>query len=118
MKNYPPEPTGDQCMARSVVEHDGVKYLATWYPQMGGYVGKCLVTLRDTGDCVEVYVWHDGEFPFSDSNPAVIHHCDIDQFRVFAEDVENAQATPDRIAIKAKAERQHIADMVNKRLIE
>jgi len=53
--------------------------MATWYPQMGGYCGKCIVV--PIGDCFDAYVWHDGDFPFSgDAPPTFLHHCDPQQF--------------------------------------
>ena len=34
--------------------------------------------------CVDLYIWHDGEFPFSEEDdgrpPYLVHHCDITQF--------------------------------------
>jgi hypothetical protein len=95
----PSEPTGEQCTARERVTItlggqivDGV---ACWYPQMGGYVGKCLIVpggVRSDGSagCFEAYVWHDGDFPFGgDWNdrrpPAHLHHCDPAQFVEFGE---------------------------------
>jgi len=55
---------------------------------MGGSVGKSVVFFcRDDNDedgCVEVLVWHGGEFPFSDGeNPRELHHCVADQFIEF-----------------------------------
>jgi len=82
------EPTPEECSdkAKVYVDWDKVGY-AMWYPQMGGYVGKCVVVLDKqwedgensaVGGCFEAYVWHNGEFPFSkgDEMPAHIHHCD------------------------------------------
>jgi hypothetical protein len=66
---------------------------------MGGYAGKAVAV--DLGDAdLDVYVWHDGEFPFSDDDarflgdeekpktPVKVHHCDVGQFRLFADQVE------------------------------
>jgi hypothetical protein len=100
------EPTGKQCDANAIIEHDGVRYMAAWYPQMGGSVGACLVELLPKGNpddtpgerCFEVYVWHDGEFPFGDrcwdepGGPARLHHCSADQFIAFGEAVKRAFA--------------------------
>jgi hypothetical protein len=75
------EPTADQC-----TNHDRVgPGIACWYPQMGGYVAKAIVV---PGGCAEVYVWHDGSFPFSDDgdaerSPAHLHHCNGQQFVEF-----------------------------------
>lgn len=87
-----PEPTSDQCTSNeSLTLADGRRAMACWYPQMGGYVGKAL--LVDDGGCVDVYVWHDGQFPFSGDdydigpreNPVELHHCDPSQFIRFGE---------------------------------
>lgn len=99
-------PTADQCATHAVVFRQGptVGY-ALWYPQMGGYVGKA-VALLDThagpvldttatqGGCVDVLVWHDGEFPFGpdDEAPRLLHHCDPDQFVHFGETLARLQA--------------------------
>lgn len=69
------EPTADQCTAH---ERVGDGY-ACWYPQMGGYVAKAVIVPADS--CADVYVWHDGDFPFSDgSQPTELHHCAGQQF--------------------------------------
>ena len=96
------EPTGDECTAKTkVYETDQAIGYAMWYPQMGGYVGKCIVVLDKQwtdgghyrlGGCFEAYVWHDGEFPFSEDDgvlPAHIHHCDPKQFVRFGEAVQH-----------------------------
>lgn len=92
----PPEPTAEQCNACA---HLGEGWYAIWYPQMGGYVGKAAVWPGDPGSCVEIVVWHDGEFPFRGSDeiigsrePVRLHHCDMAQFRTFADEVEALQA--------------------------
>jgi hypothetical protein len=61
--------------------------MACWYPQMGGYSGKAVAVSDDTG-CVDLYVWHDGEFPFTGDDdgpapPVEVHHCDPEQFIQF-----------------------------------
>ncbi len=98
-KLYSPEPTGDQCNDKALVFEDEYSFgYAMWYPQMGGYVGKAIIILDKkwtdgghyrVGGCFEAYVWHDGEFPFSedDGQPAHIHHCDPEQFIRFGQDV-------------------------------
>lgn len=58
---------------------------ACWYPQMGGYVARCIIHPHNNG-CFDAYVWHDGEFPFDETDgrsPARIHHCDAQQFIEF-----------------------------------
>lgn len=80
------EPTAEECSNRRPVMLDDERTgLACWYPQMGGYVAKAVV-VRD-GSCVDVYVWHDGQFPFSEEgrSPACLHHCDGEQFVRFGE---------------------------------
>jgi len=94
-----PEP--DQCSNHEKVfeDEDHVGY-AIWYPQMGGYVGRAVAVLDkkweqgdswSSGGCVDVYVWHDGEFPFADDGsspyahktghaPVRLHHCNPQQF--------------------------------------
>ena len=96
----PREPTPEECDYNGVVCQDGEQIgYATWYPQMGGYCGKAVAVCckswtetshgSRTGGCIDVYVWHDGEFPFSEGDdgrsPAVIHHCDPQQFIEFGE---------------------------------
>lgn len=93
----PREPLPDECNNKALVyESDAHRGYAMWYPQMGGYVGKAVAmfdkTWSDdkfgaTGGCIDVYVWHDGEFPFteSDGQPRHLHHCDPTQFISFGE---------------------------------
>lgn len=77
------------------VEWDGAgrirKGFACWYPQMGGYVGKCVVEpMGGPDDCFEAFVWHDGEFPFSTEygdRVAVLHHCSAAQFVKFGQGI-------------------------------
>jgi hypothetical protein len=81
-------PTPEQCSNHEVVsENEHYIYKAIWYPQMGGYVGRALVEINkeyDLGNCFDVYVWHDGEFPFGgEQEPARLHHCDYKQFVLF-----------------------------------
>lgn len=84
------EPTSEQCSSNAIIEEDGTRFLACWYPQMGGYIGKCLV--KHTGNkCFEAFVWHDGEFPFSGPHPIEMHHCSADQFVHFGEVVKKFQ---------------------------
>lgn len=93
VSDEPREPTGDECSDNAVVyETDGKIGYAIWYPQMGGYSGKAVAVCDKqwhenatsrTGGCIDVYVWHDGEWPFdseSGRSPAEVHHCDAAQF--------------------------------------
>lgn len=91
----PKEPTSDECNIHARVKDQwGRPAYAIWYPQMGGYSSKCVVVLEPLkkeetnlpGGCFEAFVWHDGEFPFDESDdipPAHIHHCDAEQFIEF-----------------------------------
>ena len=89
MTRPPPdrEPTSAECSDNAIV--DGC--LAAWYPQMGGYGGKCWIVSADNdadggGPCFDVAVYHDGEFPFCSespfetASPVILHHCSADQF--------------------------------------
>ena len=98
------EPTGEECENRSVLFDDGrSRAVAMWYPQMGGYCGKCVVVFQSgdnppDGDgelpCFEAFVWHDGEFPFGEDDGRgpvrVLHHCDPAQFVHFGAEVMKA----------------------------
>jgi hypothetical protein len=90
------EPTGEECSQRADI--DGIGQ-ACWYPQMGGYVAKCVIV--SLGHCFDAFVWHDGTFPFDSKQvcdaewgdgktrqPAKIHHCDPAQFMQFGEEVQ------------------------------
>jgi hypothetical protein len=82
------EPTAEECRAKAEVRlNEKLAGRACWYPQMGGYWGKAVAVVDE--DCVDVYVWHNGDFPFSSDhpgwdgqppNPALLHHCDGEQF--------------------------------------
>lgn len=80
-----PEPTSQQCTDKArLTLDDGRPAHAIWWPKMGGYGGRALV-VGHTGGCGEVYVWHDGEFPFSSDGPrgrqpVQIHVCDPEQW--------------------------------------
>jgi hypothetical protein len=88
-----PEPTGDQCTKRErVYEANGeVGYATFGFPQMGGYCGKAVVVFAQGGDamegCFDVYLWHDGEFPYEGKPPVETHYCDPKQFAQFAREV-------------------------------
>jgi len=89
--NVPDEPTSEQCENNERMKDVNHRpAYACWYPQMGGYVGKCVVVLGNTNgkrdDCFDVYIWHDGEFPFSGEGvgcPVELHHCMPSQFVTF-----------------------------------
>lgn len=90
-------PAAEQCSARGEVEADGRRGIAGWWPQMGGYAGK-MVILADPDGCLDVLVWHDGEFPFDGTChgceapriPARIHVTDPDQWSRLARDLSLA----------------------------
>lgn len=85
----PRKPTAEECATNAQVPIGDLIGQACWYPQMGGYVGMA-VAVRD-GDCVDVFVWHDGTWPFdghchvcsSPRQPVRLHHCDGEQFVEF-----------------------------------
>lgn len=92
------EPTALQCSGHEkVFDSGGTVGYAIWYPQMGGYVAKAVALIdkeweeRDNGSriggCIDMLVWHDGDFPFDDAHkeqlPRKIHHCDPKQFIAF-----------------------------------
>ncbi len=83
----PQEPTSDQCNQNVLVgETDHNVAYAIWYPSMGGYVGKAVAVIaKGPESCVDVFVWHNGEFPFGEGEPRKIHHCDPKQFIGFGE---------------------------------
>lgn len=90
-----PEPSAEQCYDHEPIAlPDGRTAYALWYPQMGGYVSRCLVAADGHG-CFDAWVWHDGDFPFSGDNPyrettspRELHHCDPGHFIVFGRLVE------------------------------
>ena len=106
-----PEPTSDQCSSNDVVFDNGQCFgVAIWYPQMGGYIARAVACMDcewregpdgswSEGGCIDVYVWHDGEFPFSDDgrSPRMIHHCDPDQFIEFGETLAEINARGKKI---------------------
>ena len=94
--NEPAEPSAEQCSANAAVDADGRQGTACWYPQMGGYVGKAVAAVDDDGHA-DVWVWHDGEFPFPGQDqldepfthsPVLVHYCDPGQLIRFGEFLE------------------------------
>ncbi len=85
MMDFPEKaPTDEQCSVNASLEWDGHEGFAAWYPQMGGYGSKCLI-IPLGGGCFDVFVWHDGEFPFGEEDDVRgpvrrLHHCDAAQF--------------------------------------
>ncbi len=90
---YPAEPTFEQIEQHACitwVDQQGIDHtgFACWYPQMDGYIGKCVVEDTGIGGCFEAYVWHNGEFPFGGEDyperpPVHLHHCCAKQFVEF-----------------------------------
>lgn len=87
MIDEPREPTSDECNAQAqIADHEW----AFWWPSMGGYVGRAVVRTAEGEDCVEVFVWHDGSFPFTGDDvlwpgekprsPTHLHMCSPDDF--------------------------------------
>lgn len=93
-------PTNEEIAANARVEFGDHQFVAAWYPQMGGYVGKCWIQLHSCGDGQEthddgfdVFVYHDGEFPFDETrSPARLHHCSAEQFIEFGQLVQKLNA--------------------------
>lgn len=90
MSDHPKEPTPEACSEHATFEWNGARCMAIWYPQMGGYVSRCVVV--DEGGCFGAYIWHNGEFPFSEQHdpeiqPAYVHHCMAEQFIMFGQAV-------------------------------
>lgn len=79
-------PTAEQCSAGAAIVIGARQGVAMWWPAMGGYAGKAVVVAD--GDCIEVLVWHDGNFPFDGQcqncqtgrGPARVHICDPEQW--------------------------------------
>lgn len=95
------EPTAEECSANAVVDlDDGRTGHACWFPQMGGYAGKAAVVIDQDGHA-DVYVWHDGAFPFHGDqslwpdqpprSPVELHLCDGGQFVAFGQFIESLQ---------------------------
>ena len=82
------QPTSPECTAHVVMDTPLGKGHACWYPQMGGYTSHAIaVFIRP---CWEIYVWHDGEFPFAQGeDPAEMHHCSAPQFTQFGQLLES-----------------------------
>lgn len=94
------EPSSDECYKNTqVYETENQVGYAIWYPQMGGYSSHAVVVMYKHGtdgpvedNCFDAYIWHDGNFPFSDSPdkdkmPASLHHCSPNQFIKFGNTV-------------------------------
>ena len=94
MRDVVDPPTAEQCSARDVVEIEGRRGVALWWPQMGGYAGKAVIFAGPHGDGADLLVWHDGEFPFDgtcprcgdDRRPARIYVTDPEDWARFGRD--------------------------------
>lgn len=87
-----PIPSPAECNENSrVMDIRGRPAYACWYPQMGGYAARAVIVpgtdidLDGNTSGADVYVWHDGEFPFSMTGrpPVELHHCSGEQFVKF-----------------------------------
>lgn len=90
------EPTTTECSTHAPVDLEpGMTGTACWYPKMGGYVARAVAVIDDDL-CIDVYVWHDGEFPFDGlcqdcripRQPVKVHHCDPGEFIKFGQFLE------------------------------
>jgi hypothetical protein len=75
---------------------------ACWYPSVGGYAGKAIAAADEDGG-VDVWVWHDGQFPFCSlddtgggppRSPVLLHHCMPDDFVRFGKFMEQLTGGP------------------------
>lgn len=117
-------PTSEQCSAREQVEIPGsdVRAHAVWWPQMGGYSGRAVVTITD---CATLWLWHDSQFPIKDDQrPREIHLCDpqqwIDVFQWLHDEVDaeiNDGPEPYRINLPPGVTREE-AEAVYAKIIE
>lgn len=91
------EPSAEECSARARVQLDDTRSgWACWYPSMGGYAGRAVVVVPGQTGHADVFVWHNGEFPFpgqnppygEPSNPMELHHCDGVSFVAFGNFLE------------------------------
>jgi hypothetical protein len=88
------QPTAEQCSTNAEIrDADGRLFgYACWYPQTGGYSGRALAMVDPDG-CLDVLVWHDGQFPFDGEcqncreprPPVELHHCDGEEFVRFGQ---------------------------------
>lgn len=98
-----PDPTHDQCSNNERIQlEDGRWATAAWYPSMGGYVSHCLIVKEPDSSCIEVFVWHDGQFPFGGDiderwpgepvrSPSRLHHCNAASFIGFGKLAQRVQ---------------------------
>jgi len=117
------EPTADECSTHATVQlTDNLTGVACWYPTMGGYVGMAVAVDTGNGD-FDVYVWHDGQFPFSGeddwrgrASPVELHHCDADQFIAFGNLLNRIAAGVD--VAKRLPPRLNLADLLDESFAE
>jgi hypothetical protein len=100
----PPEPSAQECSEGFWLAAAGGR--ACWYPSIGGYAGKAVVVVSEDGG-VDVWVWHDGQFPFRSlddgadndgeppRSPVLLHHCDPADFIRFGQFLERLQEEAD-----------------------
>lgn len=100
------EPTAEQCTNKNRWKDESFDYVAFWWPQMGGYCAKAIAKVLSNRDednnCVDVWVWHRGDFPFTEGardfndnviSPAELHICDFEDWKetlTFLSNFQNA----------------------------
>jgi hypothetical protein len=57
----PREPTPEECTTGARIGDHGQAF---WWPQMGGYAARAVAVAWPDDCCLDVWVWHDGQFPF------------------------------------------------------
>ena len=93
------KPTSEQCENKERVFENAHKVgYALWYPKMADALARAVAVFDKDwveqengsciGGCVDVYVWHDGEFPFcgegpESREPVLLHFCQPDMFIEF-----------------------------------
>ncbi len=119
------QPTPAQCSTDATLSKDGpVLRFATWHPQWGGYVGQAIVEVHGPGGCFEVFVWHDGEFPYDDKPPLQFHYCNPIQLirlalKVIEKQIESGdesttKANRDDVAADLRRMQEQAAELIEK----
>lgn len=100
----PRQPTSEECTTNAtVLDAAGRVGRACWWPSTGGYVARAVAVVdlaKSHG--VDVYVWHDGRFPFDghcqrcsdERSPVVLHHCQPGQFIALGQFLSNLTDAP------------------------
>ena len=95
------EPTYEEVNKKAIrILPDGSKEYCMWFPQLGGYHAKMVILVMPTeeeyANCIDAYVWHNGDFPFSEEpgypvNPRELHICDAEQWIDFGKELYKIQ---------------------------